>query len=229
MRPTQSFLRQKFNEYNVKFFAGELREIPIEIRNLGRKLGHFAVTYHRNFFHKSVGAIKIGLSDRYDLEQDVVEDVLLHEMIHYYLWTKNIADNRVHGENFRKIMMRINREGGRHITVTHNTTTEEAQSDRSVKDHYICVIYIRNREPMFYHSPRTRIFEAHRTLSTQVRNLIGIQWYWTRDKWFNRYPFPRTLKCFELTEEDNAHLRSAVRCECDGNRFQPVKNQSDSD
>eukprot|EP01126_Amoeba_proteus_P056348 TRINITY_DN706_c0_g3_i1.p1 TRINITY_DN706_c0_g3~~TRINITY_DN706_c0_g3_i1.p1 ORF type:complete len:244 (+),score=33.09 TRINITY_DN706_c0_g3_i1:165-896(+) len=77
--------------------------------------------------YRGGGCCTIKLSEkllRFRSRKEVVE-TLLHEMIHAYLFvTQNRKDREAHGPEFISHMDRLNKEGGYHITVYHNFTSE---------------------------------------------------------------------------------------------------------
>jgi predicted SprT family Zn-dependent metalloprotease len=63
-----------------------------------------------------------------DLPEEVVQDTILHEMIHYSIAVKQIRDTSAHGKLFRAEMARINAEGNRHIRISYRLSPEQIAS-----------------------------------------------------------------------------------------------------
>ena len=65
------------------------------------------------------------------------KNILLHEMIHFYIAFKNIKDKSAHGPVFKRLMNQFNQEFGWELTVSVNTkdykTNETASSAKAKK------------------------------------------------------------------------------------------------
>lgn len=62
------------------------------------------------------------INTRFDLPEDLLQDTILHEMIHYYIAVNHLRDTSTHGQLFRREMKRINEQGNRHITISYRLT-----------------------------------------------------------------------------------------------------------
>lgn len=60
----------------------------------------------------------ISISGYYDLTADELEDVMVHEMIHYSIAYSGLIDTAPHGTLFRTLMADFNERFGRHITIS---------------------------------------------------------------------------------------------------------------
>lgn len=60
----------------------------------------------------------LACSVMFELTREEAEDVVIHEMIHYYIELNGLRDTSTHGRLFRSMMERINREYGRHVTIS---------------------------------------------------------------------------------------------------------------
>lgn len=82
--PTEIDIFNRFYEYNSLFFQNKL-PIPFFIVIHTRKtIGRFSCEYNEN------GDIKnpiIEISDRYEYTEAQLKDIIVHEMLHYYLDT----------------------------------------------------------------------------------------------------------------------------------------------
>ncbi len=132
MKPTVEYIQTRFDEYNARFFNGSLPPIPIRLSHAKGFLGK--VTYSRTrkgFFggYENTGFV-LRINVRIDLPEEQIEDTILHEMVHYYIAVNQWRDSSTHGRLFRREMERINREGGRHITISCRLT--EAQRAQAI-------------------------------------------------------------------------------------------------
>ncbi|OCT99966.1 hypothetical protein XELAEV_18005750mg [Xenopus laevis] len=101
-----------FEEFNIKFFYGCLPPIDLKWTNrVSKNVGYFK-------HHQRTGKNEIRLNKPLlDLRprKDTVR-ILLHEMIHYYLFIKDIPDIN-HGTAFQNEMERINSESRANIKI----------------------------------------------------------------------------------------------------------------
>lgn len=121
MIATIEFVKECFDRFNAEMFAGELPAIPIVLSRAKTFLGKVEYKSIRGFFGRiwSNSDFRMKISTAYDLPEEELEDVVLHEMIHYYIAVKKIRDKSAHGPRFREMMKSINAGYGRHITISH--------------------------------------------------------------------------------------------------------------
>ena len=130
MIPTLDYIQARFDEYNTRFFAGTLPSLPIKLSNARTFLGKvtfvkrrkwlFGATTYENFV--------LRINARIDLPEELIEDTILHEMIHYYIAVNQWRDTSAHGRLFRQQMKRINTEGNRHITISYKLTPNQQKA-----------------------------------------------------------------------------------------------------
>lgn len=90
LRPTKDleYITRKFNEYNKRYFNGELPEIKMVINNdLGQIWGQFNSGTH--IVEKTITPIQIQLNMKELKNEYVFRKVLIHEMVHYWDCLKN--------------------------------------------------------------------------------------------------------------------------------------------
>ena len=101
-------------------FGGALPLPVIRVSKAKTYLG--AVTYKRKrtWYGKVViSDFKLCISARYELSESLLEDTIIHEMIHYYILYNGLKDTSPHGKLFRQMMKAINEKFARHIAVSH--------------------------------------------------------------------------------------------------------------
>lgn len=225
MRITLEFAKTKFEEFNELCFDSQLPPIPICINNSRRALGMFV--HPRSWplrVMRGKGECHLRMSCRLDLPQTEIEDTLIHEMIHYYIWYFKLKDTSTHGRVFRQIMNGINTRFNRNITITHKTSEEELNSDNKNRNNYICVSHWRSGETGITISARTKILDIDRVLRSHP-DVSFLEWYWSRNPWFNRYPVSRSAKIYKVESQDKLthELLSATPCEVTDNKFKPKR------
>ncbi len=211
MRPTIPYIKSKFDEYNRKFFGGKLRRIPVELSNAFSYMG-VCVYKSRRLPDGSVENydFRLRISTRMDLPEKEVEDTIIHEMIHYYIWSNQIRDTSTHGKVFRQIMDNINERYGRHITIAHRSTKEEREAaiDKRPRWHVVAIVTFTDGKQGLKLLPRIgqRIVDYHKAVMGSSK-VSGIEYYMELDPWFNRYPTSSAFNViFAPMEVVRAHI-----------------------
>ena len=222
MRASLEYAIKMFGEFNRTMFDNALPPLPIQLSNAGRSLGMFVHPRQRpQAGSPDTSGCSLRISTRLDLPEVDVENTIIHEMIHYYIWYFNIPDSSPHGPAFRRKMEEINRRHNRCISIRHKSSEEQLQSDTHHRNNYICVQYHTDGRRTLTVCSRPFIFDLHRILKDNPR-FCRVEWYWSMDSWFNRFPLSRSAKMYLLSDADfNAHFATATPCECDGLTFNP--------
>lgn len=114
MEVTEEQIRYMFCNYNEKYFDNILPVPYIEITNSLKYFGLFESDIEDN---TTVNPC-IYISGRYDYKPEQIRDILIHEMIHYYLTYNGIEINKLHGKEFKRLAKMFNKEYKMHITTT---------------------------------------------------------------------------------------------------------------
>lgn len=193
MQVTKGLLRTWFDELNGSCFDGELPVPRLETGVSRTRLGSMSCKWRRSLFRKQCYDHCIRLSNYYDLDEDGFRNVLLHEMIHYYISVKGIRDTSAHGRVFRQMAARFNADGW-HVTVRagRNLPVAEHVSGR-VKERLALSLLMRNGERRI-----TLVNPAYcGKLDFQlrsVREVAGWSWYKTKNPDLQLWPQVRTLR-----------------------------------
>lgn len=225
MTATIPFVQDCFERFNEQIFEGKLPPIPVSLSRARRFLGKVEYRIERNFFGKEVGYhdFRMRISTSFDLPPEELEDVVIHEMIHYYLLYFKIEDTSSHGKVFRQMMKRINREFGRNVTIRHN---KDASTTGGTKRHYVCVTELRNGASPIGNSgltvcASTKVLYIHRCFKRSL-NVKGVSWYCSTNPWFDRFPRSLTPKIYFVDEAElRAALTDAQPLICNGRTLQP--------
>lgn len=222
MRAELEYVKRKFREFNTLCFSGTLPELPMRMSGGGRAMGVFVhPSRYPDRLPRGVGECHMRISNRYDLPEREIEDIIIHEMIHYYIWYSRIEDASAHGPAFRRIMNDINRKFGRNLHISHRCSKEQLDSDNRHRLHIICLTEWRDGTLGFTPVARTRIFSIHRAFTSDP-GIINIIWVYTADPHFNRYSKALVPKAYRLTPEISEHLKDVVECYCNGHVIRPV-------
>jgi hypothetical protein len=118
-----------FTKYNNDYFGGVLPYPEFKIRKSYFTLGYFSCNYDENY---NLYNCVLEISNRYDYTEEQLRDIIVHEMIHYYLAYTGIDVKMNHGKEFNKMARELNENFGLHITPTINTESFKKKSSFSL-------------------------------------------------------------------------------------------------
>ena len=220
MRATRSYVTERFDLYNDLCFGGKLPKIPVRMSVAKGFLGKIKYKHRRRFFHSDeYYDFSLHINSRYDYQPDIIDDTIIHEMIHLYILYNGIKDNAPHGVVFKQIMNTINNTHNRHVSVSHKHTGTELDSDTRRKSHILCLSLTTDNRWCVTVCAQTRIFEIYRVLN-ESPIVKQMEWYYSTDPFFNRFPESRTAKLYKITKEEiDKYIENARRLECDGHKI----------
>lgn len=210
MKANLEFLKDRFHRYNHEIFSGKLPEPIFHVTAAGSFVGQYKVK--RVGRHSLSEERHLTLSDRYDLPETQLEDIVIHEMIHYYIHHSKLCDTSSHGQIFRKMMHDINMRFRRHITVSHRCTKEEYESDTAKVHSIICLCTMTDGRKLICKASQSKIFELHKAFQ-EWNKVAKEEWYWVYSSYFNRYRRVLTPKLFEVDTEGLNLIESSTRLE----------------
>ena len=108
-----------FNEYNKKCFGGCLPLPTFSLVHSKRTLGRFICDFYDD---DEMENPRIEISDSYEYTEDRLRDILVHEMIHYYLAYTGEDIYLSHGKEFKNLANYFNTNFGMNITKTIDIT-----------------------------------------------------------------------------------------------------------
>jgi hypothetical protein len=197
MRATLEYIKQKFDEYNDLMFEGKLKAASLQTQQCqvisrcsilsAREKCRWYTWHYYGFVFK--------ISTVMDLPEDVVEDTIIHEMIHYYIMSNQMQDTAPHGKLFIAKMQEINRKFNRNLSVIHRTTKEEQDSDKRIQQHIICVSRLKTGKRGVTIATKSRLFELWDAMPNFPK-MAELKWVVSTDPYFNR--FPKSNKTWHL-------------------------------
>ncbi len=217
MDVTLDYIAQRYQHFNELCFAGQLSLPPMRLSRARRALGQITYRKRRRLFggyeYSNITFVISALAAR-DMTAEEVDDIILHEMIHYYILSNQMQDTSAHGRLFRQEMQRINNAIGSHITITHrdNNCNEDERLSENVRQNYVAVLRLQDNTWGVIVAARTRLFQFQKQLQCfpQVQE---VHWYSTTNPYFNRFPRHTTLKYHPLSaSEIRAQLNDANAC-----------------
>ena len=114
MRICESQIRCLFRQFNKDYF-GNILPIPhIKIRHSDNTLGYFSYMPDKMFGTTET----LEISDFYAYTSNQLRDIVVHEMIHYYLYYIGEDIRLKHGKSFMRMARQLNQSYGLHVTPT---------------------------------------------------------------------------------------------------------------
>ena len=224
MKATRPYAEKKFEEFNQLMFDGKLPKLPIELSDAKTFLGQCVYKKKRTLFGKTVCYdFKLRINTRIDLAEAEIEDIIIHEMIHYYIGYNNIKDSSAHGRVFKHLMKTINEKFGRHIRISHKPTQAQKEQLYGTKQRWHIVAFVIFKDGRTGIKVLPRIAPKILTYYNVVgkgTNIERIEMYITNNTFFNRYPSSSALRVHSIDRVDaEKHLEGAERLVCDGTRL----------
>jgi len=225
MIPTVEYVQKKIGEFNTLVFSSCLPPIPVKLTKARTFLGKVQYKRKRNLFGKVSGNTDflMRISVMFDLTEKEQEDVILHEMIHYFIAYKGLRDTSTHGKLFRKYMEQINHDFGRNITIRHKALPGTVSPRmKEVRPHYICISLFQDGSQGITVCAKSKVFELYRRLPKHYL-IKEMSWYGSLDPFFNKYPRSITPKVYKISQQElDDHIGSAQRMVCDGRSLRSI-------
>lgn len=196
MRATAEYVRARFDYFNLLCFEGKLPPIAVRITNAKSYLGKVTCRKERGLFRgERFRDFQMLISNRRDLDPFVIDDTILHEMIHYHILYNRIKDTSAHGPVFRKIMTDFNRRFGRRMTVSHRVTEEEHDRNQERKANAVCVARMKDGRTAIMVAARSALFNLWDGME-KWEAVAEHRWIYSDHPYFGRFPRSRTLKLY---------------------------------
>jgi len=110
-----------FWECNRLYFNKSLPTPKFTIMNKLNILARFEYNPNKKGKHP-IKWQEIKVSDCYDYDDNVFRDLIVHEMIHYYLAWNGIKDNKKHGREFMRMASELNEKYGLNVQKSIDAT-----------------------------------------------------------------------------------------------------------
>lgn len=196
---TIPYIQHKFDDFNRQYFGNQLPPIPIKLSNAKTFLGKVCFRKERKLLSRKWHYFDfvLRINTRIDLPEDVVEDIILHEMIHYHIVVNQLQDTSTHGRLFRAEMARLNAEG-RHIRISHRLTPEQVQQAQGKrKTRVVCVVYFKDGKVGVKVVPKQvpHILRFHRAALAHF-SIDHLCWYLSDSPFFAQYPSSSALRFY---------------------------------
>lgn len=156
------------------------------------------------------------------MPEEIVEDTILHEMIHYFIGVNHLEDASDHGPVFQHIMKSINDRYERHINISHHESEEQSQQAYDNRSHWhvIAVVSFDNGRKGIKVLPRVipKILSYYNKIIT-LKGVLRIDLFMSNNVYFNRFPSSTALNLFFLDKDEiEQNLKNAEKMKCDGQK-----------
>lgn len=201
-----AYIEERFQHFNILCFEGKLVLPPIRLSNSRRAFGQVRCMRRHRLdgmceFYNFDFAISELLAKGMDEQQ--VDDTILHEMIHYYILSNQMHDTSAHGVLFRREMNRINRAFHRHIAISHRFMVGE-QGNMEVNDkrqNVVAVFHLHDGRWGMMVVARTRVWQLWSRLES-IPDVKQAYWFISCHPFFSQFPRRTTLKYYPMDSED---------------------------
>ena len=197
---TIDYLRQAFEHYNDLIFDGKLPVPKLKWSRAKTRLGQMACKRKTSWGRTKYYNFTISVSNYYKLTKEEIDDVLIHEMIHYSIAYTGLKDTSAHGIVFRGMMDKINRSFGRHITISVRTRNLQARSAQQPKDYLILALKMKDGK-YFLSSVNPSAAGKLAISLARAREIAHYAWYQSQDEYFHSMPRVRSLRGRQVSEE----------------------------
>ena len=115
-------MSRMFRECNKKYFDGSLPTPYFQLMNKLNTLARFEYNKDKKGKHL-IKWQALKFSDCYDFPEEDFREIMVHELIHYYIAWNGIKDNKDHGREFMRIANEINEKHGLNVTKTKDASS----------------------------------------------------------------------------------------------------------
>ncbi len=211
---TLEFLRESFNRFNSEIFGNNLPVPILKISNARTFLGKFQ--HKKQPYSKGIlNEFIVILSNAFDVPQEVLEDTIIHEMVHYEIAFLSIKDTSAHGNAFLSRMNEINVKYGRNLAVSQSIgkiggVCLKPKAQRSPES-MVAVLELKTEETFFKVMPLTITgFHSFCDRIERVPSVKSVSFYGTFSEHFRKYPRSTSLKVYKMTDEVAKELGKAT-------------------
>lgn len=221
MRATKEYVERKFGEFNQLMFGGRLPKIPVELSDAKTFMGQ--CVYRRR--RRRNGTVekydfRLRINTRFDLPEQEIEDIIIHEMIHYFIGVFQLHDTSAHGQLFRQMMNQINEKYHRHVSISFKGTKRQNEQavDKRPRWHVVARVELSDGRIAMKVLPRVvqSILRFYNTLMAS-KEVKSVDLFMSNDVFFNRYPNSSAPRVHFIDDKElQQHLKGAERMGCDG-------------
>jgi hypothetical protein len=208
MNITTDILTKYFQQFNHDYFADGLplpRLVPSRSRT---RLGSFSCKRKLTWRGRKLYDFTIRISTYYNMTERHMQNILLHEMIHYSIAYTGLKDTSAHGVVFRGMMDNLNRKYGWEITVTLDTRgwelSEAAQKKMERQRHSKrLILALVTHDGKYFLSVVSRRCAGEIELRIlRTSDIIEHRWFESSDDYFSTFTVVRSLRGRRVSKEE---------------------------
>jgi hypothetical protein len=144
MVPTVAWMRQKFAEYNARYFGNRLPVPQFKVEKMTDRFGNYYLNADYNTATRKITRVTgngvISLTNQYSRNENSLISTLLHEMIHEYVYlVMRIYPEDVHGREFMSVANKINADGWK---VAGKTRLTNSDRENNGQNNASCVLLV---------------------------------------------------------------------------------------
>jgi hypothetical protein len=202
MMSEEESLTTKFNKYNDLIFSSKLPIPRLKWSRGKTRLGQMACKRKRSWGRTTFYDYTISVSRYYNLTEEQIDDVLIHEMIHYFIAYTGLKDTSAHGVIFRGMMDKINRTFNRHITISVRTRNLHLQSRTTQQAKDYLILALETKDGKYFLSSVNPSAAGKLAISlARAREIAHYAWYQSQDEYFRSMPRVRSLRGRQVSAE----------------------------
>lgn len=205
----EASLLDRFNKYNALIFDGKLPVPALKWSRAKTRLGQMACKRKTSWGRTKYYDFAISVSNYYKLTAEEIDDVLIHEMIHYSIAYTGLKDTSAHGIVFRGMMDKINRTFGRHITISVRTRNLQPRTAGQAKDYLVLALELKDGTH-FLSSVNPSAAGKLAVSLARTRDIVRYAWYQSQDDFFQSMPRVRSLRGKRVSAETYAMMTSRM-------------------
>lgn len=194
MIASTEYVAERFLHFNSQMFGGKLPMPTIELVDAGTFMGQFVADRQHTAF-------RLRINSRVDLPTQTLDDVIIHEMIHYFIAYNGLVDTTPHGAIFRSIMESINANYGRKVAVSTPASRQQVASKKSTW-HVIAAVEMADGSLGVKVLPRVaqKVMAFEQTLK-RAANVKAVSLFLHNNPFFNRFPTSVALRVHPIDRE----------------------------
>ena len=204
------YLQRGFEYYNKHIFGNQLPTPKLKISNSKTRLGQLSYKRKIGKETEELYDFTLSISNYYQLTDDEVNDIIIHEMIHYFIAHKRLKDTSQHGIIFRKMMDKINHNFNRNITISVRIPNLKPRVQQPPTNYLILAIITKDGKHFLSSVNPT----AAGTLSQSIARNYDIMhhaWYQTQDEYFRKFPRVRSLRGKQVSAETYTMITNKMK------------------
>lgn len=202
----ETWLHASFDTFNRLYFNNALPCPRLSLSQSRTRLGSMSCKHKLTWKGYRPCRYAIHVSTYYNQTERQYQNVLLHEMIHYYIAYKGIVDTSPHGKVFRQMMKNLNEKYGWEISVSSRMSeAKPASVQSSATPRLILLLEVQGRGH-FVSVVNPKYVAA---LEHELQRLSEVKqhaWYQSTDAYFDSFPVVRSLRGRRITAETRNEL-----------------------